>query len=409
MLYDLAVVGGGAAGFFAAVNAARLKPGLKVVILEQSNAPLAKVRISGGGRCNLTHACFDVAELVKFYPRGQRELRQLFARFSSADTVDWFEARGVKLKAEADGRMFPVSDSSQSVIDCLMREADKYRVGLLLKHDVEQLLPGSNSFELRLRKGDALRAKKVLLATGGHPKLSGYDWLSALGLRIIPPVPSLFTFNLPNNPIRELMGLSVPQAGIRLPELKKVQNGPLLITHWGFSGPAVLKLSALAARELQACNYHFKVLVNWLGDEKADDLRALFEEYRSYAGASVVSKRLEVDLPARLKLHLLGKAGIRAEQRWSEMNNKQINRLVEVLLNDSYDAAGKTTFKEEFVTSGGVAREEIDFRSMMCRNIPNLYLAGELIDIDALTGGFNFQAAWSAGFAVAQHIATEAD
>jgi len=408
MQYDLAVVGGGAAGFFAAVNAARLQPGLRVVVLEQSNQFLAKVRISGGGRCNVTHACFDPTELVKFYPRGQRELRQLFARFSTGDTVAWFEDRGVKLKAEADGRMFPVTDASETIIACLLREAQKFGVTLLLQHDVIALTSQLGAWQLDLRKGSAVRSKKVLLATGGHPKLSGYDWLAALGLAIVPPVPSLFTFNLPTDPIRELMGLSIPNARIRLPDQKKEQSGPLLITHWGLSGPAVIKLSALACRELQVCNYHFRVLVCWLPDEDPSSLRSLFEDYRQYAGAAQIANRFEVDLPNRLKLHLLLKAGIKPELRWSEVNNKQINRLIELLLNQEFSAAGKTTFKEEFVTSGGVARDQIDFRSMETKALPGLYIAGELLDIDALTGGFNFQAAWSAGFAVAQAVAAQA-
>lgn len=404
MQYDLAVVGGGAAGFFAAVNAARLHPRWRVVIFEQSKQVLAKVRISGGGRCNVTHACFDPAELVKFYPRGQKELRQLFSRFSTGDTVHWFESRGVKLKTESDGRMFPASDSSQSIIDCLLHEAQTYGVEVRLQHDVLQLQPVQHGFELAFRHAPAVKAKKVLLATGGHPNEAGYAWLKELGLPIVPPVPSLFTFNLPKNPITSLMGVSVPAARVRLPEFKKEQTGPLLITHWGVSGPAVLKLSALAARELHEKQYKFRVLVNWLPNEKGDSLRALFEDYRAYAGAAKVVNRFEVDLPARLRLFLLQQAGIGENQRWSEVNNKQINRLIELLLNHELQASGKTTFKEEFVTSGGVAREAIDFTSMQCRQIPGLYLAGELLDIDALTGGFNFQAAWSAGWVMAHAL-----
>lgn len=408
MVYDLVVVGGGAAGFFAAVNAARLQPRWRIAILEQSKQVLAKVRISGGGRCNVTHACFEVAELVKFYPRGQKELRQLFARFSTTDTVQWFESRGVKLKTEADGRMFPVSDNSQSIIDCLLHEAQTYGVEVRLQCDIQRLEPlAAGGFKLYPRQGDAVKAQKVLLATGGHPNESGYQWLKDLGLPIISPVPSLFTFNLPKNPITALMGVSVPNARIRLPEFKKEQTGPLLITHWGISGPAVLKLSALAARELYQRQYRFRVLLSWLPEEDADGLRALFEDYRTYAGAAKVVNRLEVDLPARLRQFLLQQAGIDENQRWSEVNNKQINRLVELLLNHELLASGKTTFKEEFVTSGGVAREAIDFTSMQCKQIPGLYLAGELLDIDALTGGFNFQAAWSAGWVMAQSLAKQ--
>jgi predicted Rossmann fold flavoprotein len=409
MLYDLLVVGGGAAGFFAAVNAARFAPGCRILILEQAKAPLAKVRISGGGRCNVTHACFDIPDLLKFYPRGQKELRQLFARFATQDTVNWFESRGVKLKAEADGRMFPVTDSSSSIIDCLMLEARKYGVGLALQTDVVKLEMRNQEIVLYSRQQLAYRAKRVLLASGGHPKLEGYRWLQDLGIDIVPPVPSLFTFNLPKHPICELMGLSVANARVRLPEFKQEQSGPLLITHWGLSGPAVIKLSAMAARELHTREYRFKILVDWLPNESAEDLRALFSDYRQYAGATLLSNRFEVDLPARLKQFLMTQAAISPGQRWSEVNNKQINRLVEVLKNHEFFATGKTTFKEEFVTSGGISRSEIDFRSMQLRKHPNIYVAGELIDIDALTGGFNFQAAWSAGFAVATHFAQAAE
>lgn len=404
--YDLAVIGGGAAGFFAAVNAARKHKGLRVVVLEKTDKLLAKVRISGGGRCNVTHACFDPRELVKFYPRGQKELAQLFARFCSGDTVEWFESRGVKLKAEADGRMFPVSDNSESIIDCLLEDAKRYGVEIRLKSGVNQLQARDKGFVLQLDSGE-LRASKVLVASGGHPKLEAYSWLADLGHRIVPPVPSLFTFNLPGNAIVKLMGVSVNKARIKLPDFKQEQTGPLLITHWGLSGPAVIKLSAMAARELAAAAYSYRVVVNWLPEEDVDSLRTLLEEYRKYAPTAKVVNRLEVELPQRLKEWQLERAGFGADQRWQDSSNKQINRLIELLTNDQYAASGKTTFKEEFVTSGGVDRRDIDFRTMESRAVPGLYFAGEVIDIDALTGGFNFQAAWSAGWAVAEAITAQ--
>ncbi len=398
--YDFAVIGGGAAGFFAAVNAARMKPGLRVVILEKSDKLLAKVRISGGGRCNVTHACFDPGELIKYYPRGKKELTQLFARFSTGDTVAWFEERGVKLKTEADGRMFPVTDDSTSIVDCLLREAQRYGVEIRLKQEVMALKPGETGFELQL-PDSILRARKVLIAAGGHPKKEAYAWLEALGHHIVTPVPSLFTFNLPKHPITQLMGVAVPQVRVRLPDSKQEQTGPLLITHWGLSGPAVLKLSALAARELAENQYRYRVQLSWLPGLDADILRSQFEDYRRFSAQAKVSNKLELDLPARLKAWMLERAGFKPEQRWQETSNKQINRLIELLLNDLYDAQGKTTFKEEFVTSGGIERKEIDFRTMESRIIPGLHFAGEVIDIDALTGGFNFQAAWSAGWVTA--------
>ncbi len=361
---------------------------------------MAKVRISGGGRCNVTHACFDPRELVKYYPRGKKELAQLFARFCTGDTVAWFESRGVKLKTEADGRIFPVSDDSSSIVDSLMREARLFGVEIRQKSDVESLKPLESGFLLQTPNGK-ISAAKVLIATGGHPKKEAYAWLEALGHSVIVPVPSLFTFNLPKHPITELMGVAVAQVRIRLPDYKQEQTGPLLITHWGLSGPAVLKLSALAARELANANYRYRIQLCWLPEFDADLLREIFEDTRKKAGQAKVINRLEIDLPARLKAWMLERAGFAPDQRWQETSNKHINRLIELLLNDQYDAQGKTTFKEEFVTSGGVNLKEIDFRTMESRIVPGLFFAGEVLDIDALTGGFNFQAAWSAGWAVA--------
>lgn len=401
--YDFVVLGGGAAGFFAAVNAARNHPALRVLILEKTDKLLAKVRISGGGRCNLTHACFDNRELISFYPRGQKELTQLFARFNPGNTVEWFESRGVKLKTEADGRMFPVSDDSGSIVDCLLREANHYGVEIRLKSEVENIKPLDKGFLLQTPTGK-ITAAQLLIATGGHPKKEAYAWLEVLGHSIVTPVPSLFTFNLPKHPITELMGVAVSQVRVRLPAYKQEQSGPLLITHWGLSGPAVLKLSALAARDLAAANYHYRVQLCWLPEMDADLLRELFENCRKHAAQVKVINRLELTLPTRLKAWMLERAGFMPDQRWQETSNKQINRLIDLLLNDVYDAQGKTTFKEEFVTSGGVSRKEIDFRTMESRLIPGLYFAGEVIDIDALTGGFNFQAAWSAGWVVAKSI-----
>jgi len=387
------------------VNAARMRPGFRVVILEKTDKLLAKVRISGGGRCNVTHACFDLRELVKFYPRGKKELAQLFARFSTGDTVEWFESRGVPLKTETDGRMFPVTDNSASIVDCMMREAGRFNVEIRMKSEVTSLKPLDAGFLLQTPAGKITSAK-VLIASGGHPKKEAYAWLEELGHSIVKPVPSLFTFNLPKHPITELMGVAVQQVRVRLPEYKQEQTGPLLITHWGLSGPAVLKLSALAARDLAATQYRYRIQLSWLPEFDADLLREMFEDYRKKSGQAKVMNRLELDLPMRLRAWMLEKAGFVVDQRWQETSNKQINRLIELLLNDQYDAQGKTTFKEEFVTSGGVNLKEIDFRTMESRVVPGLYFAGEVLDIDALTGGFNFQAAWSAGWAVALAVST---
>ncbi len=397
MPIKVAVIGGGAAGFFAAISCKQHHRDAQVTILEKSDKLLSKVKISGGGRCNVTHACFTNSQLVKFYPRGEKQLRKLFNHFSTGDTVDWFESRGVKLKAEADNRMFPVTDNSQTIIDCLFSEAKKRAVSIKKKSPVTTIRKSEEGFVLEVG-GKTEAYDKVIVATGGSPKLSGFDWLAGLGHEIVAPVPSLFTFNMPGNPIKGLMGLSVPEAQVKVQGTRLLQSGPLLITHWGMSGPAILKTSAWGARTLNELDYQFNAQVNWLGDRNENDLRNWLTDNKNTLSKRKVRNKNPFSLPNRLWEFLLNKVDISPDYTWESIGKKGLNRLINVLLNDVYPVKGKTTFKEEFVTSGGVALGDIDFNTMESRKCPGLYLAGEVMNVDGVTGGFNFQAAWSSGY-----------
>lgn len=397
MPLKVAVIGGGAAGFFAAISCKSHHPTARVTILEKSDKLLSKVKISGGGRCNVTHACFSDSQLVKFYPRGEKQLRKLFNHFSTRDTVDWYESRGVTLKAESDNRMFPVTDNSQTIIDCLFSEAKRLGVSIQKKSAVNSISRAGEAFELFINS-QAQLFDKVIVASGGSPKLTGFDWLAALGHEIVPPVPSLFTFNMPGNSIKELMGLSVPNAEVKIQGTRLIQSGPLLITHWGMSGPAILKTSAWGARILNDLDYRFNAQINWLGDRNETSLRDWFTVNKGYLSKRKVRNKNPFALPNRLWEFLLKKVELDPEQIWESIGKKGLNRLINVLLNDVYEVSGKTTFKEEFVTSGGVALGDIDFNTMESRKCPGLYLAGEVMNVDGVTGGFNFQAAWSSGF-----------
>ncbi len=404
----LIVIGGGAAGFFCAVNAARMNPELKVVLLEKSNKLLSKVKVSGGGRCNVTHACFDMKEMSIKYPRGEHFVRKAFHQFFTTDTIEWFETRGVKLKTEADGRMFPVTDSSQSIIDCLLKEVNVYGVELLMNREVVDIKPsGIGNWELVMKSNDILNADFVCVASGGFPKLSQFDWLKGTGHTIVEPVPSLFTFNIPKHPITELMGVSVPNATIKIQTTKLKNSGPLLITHWGMSGPCVLKLSAWGARELQKMNYNFTISVNWLGDAKEEEIRNKLQETRTTNGSKKISNTNLFQLPNRLWLFLLQQAGMKDEWRWADLPNKEQNKLIQLLVNHEFNVQGKTTFKEEFVTAGGIDLKEVDATTMQSKLQPNLFFAGEILDVDGITGGFNFQHAWTSGFVAAKAIESQ--
>lgn len=400
----IAIIGAGAAGCFAAANIKRVADA-EVAVYEKTGKALQKVKISGGGRCNVTHQCFDIPELVDRYPRGKQLLRRTLHRFGPEQTIDWFAERGVTLKAEEDGRMFPVTDDSQTIIDCLWKEMMRRGVSVHYHKAVTGITPtpeSTHKFSISFADGSSASADKVLITTGGYPKADQYNWLAALGHAIVPPVPSLFTFNVPKHPISALMGLSVPDAAVKVAGSKAVQRGPVLITHWGFSGPAVLRTSAIAARELAACNYHFRVVINWLGDAATEDFMTVADNMRRTQGTTFVANKNPFGLPKRLWEYMMPLCGILPTTRWADLPAGARNKLAEQLLRDAYEVAGKTTFKEEFVTSGGISIAEIDAHTMQSRKQPGIYFAGEIIDVDGITGGYNFQHAWSSGWVVAQ-------
>lgn len=369
-----------------------------MVIYEKTDKLLAKVKVSGGGRCNVTHACFTNSQLVKSYPRGDKFLRKSFDLFNTNNTIKWYESRGVKLKTEADGRMFPTTDSSQTIIDCLTQEANKLGIIIKTKSSVTALKKEGNGFLIRFDGNTEKHINKVIIATGGSPKLEGFNWLTTLGHKIEPPVPSLFTFNMPKNDITQLMGITVEEAVIWIEKTKLKQQGPVLITHWGLSGPAVLKLSAWGARILNEFNYSFNAHVNWLGDTNEYALREKLAKEAEASKQKKVSNTNPTSLPNRLWLYLLEKSGINENTRWLELKKDSKNRLINYLTNHTFEVKGKTTFKEEFVTCGGVSLKDINPKTMESRVCPDLYFAGEVMDIDGITGGFNFQAAWTTGF-----------
>jgi len=402
---ELIVIGGGAAGFFCAVNAARMHPGLRVTVVEKSNKLLAKVKVSGGGRCNTTHACFEIPELVKRYPRGQNFVKKAFHSFNTNDTISWFAERGVQLKTEADGRMFPITDDSQTIINCLLKEADKYGVQIRLQCEVQSITAAANGFELQTSAG-RMRANFVCIACGGYPKSAMFEWLRKLGHTIAEPVPSLFTCNMPGNPVTQLMGVAVERAAVKVAGTKLAEEGPLLITHWGMSGPAILRLSAWGARQLAEMNYHFTLLVNWLPGQTEQDLRNAWQSYRDeYAGMKTGNKN-PFGLPNRLWLYLLTASDINPDTRWAEIPAKEQNKLIRNLTAQEFPVKGKTTFKEEFVTCGGINLSEVDPNTMQSRKQPGIYFAGEILDVDGVTGGFNFQHAWTSGWIAARSIAS---
>ncbi|MDO7845964.1 NAD(P)/FAD-dependent oxidoreductase [Hymenobacter sp. M29] len=406
------MLGGGAAGFFGAIACAEANPSLQVVLLEKTGKLLSKVRISGGGRCNVTHACESAAQLVAHYPRGSKQLKSAFQQFGVAETIAWFAKRGVALKMEADGRMFPSTDSSETIARALEEAARQAGVRIITNVSVDEIQPlPTGSFSLKLSGSGAtklnqtLQVSRLLIATGGNPKSANYDWLRALGHTIAEPVPSLFTFNVPNSPLSELMGVSVPQARVVLAGEKLQYEGPLLVTHWGVSGPAVLKLSAWGARRLSELGYVGTALINWIPTFTEETLRPWLQQFRQENGRKTVAANPQFGLPQRLWRNLTEQAGIGPELRWSDVPAKAQNRLLELLLRSPLAVRGKTTYKEEFVTCGGVSLAEIDLKTMQSRRVPGLYFAGEVLDIDGITGGFNFQAAWTTGYLAGRAMA----
>jgi len=391
----IAVIGGGAAGFFSAIHAAQ--GGATVIIFEKTSNTLSKVKISGGGRCNVTHAAYEVSKLIKNYPRGDKFLKKVFQQFAVKDTIEWFESRGVRLKVEADGRMFPVSDDSQTIIDILKKVADQSGVKLFTSHRVTAIKKREGGVEL-LVNDKWMTFDHVIITTGGHPKLEGFEMLKSMGHTIDAPVPSLFTFNTPQEPLTSLMGISVPSALVTLEGTKLQYKGPLLITHWGVSGPAVLKLSAFGAKWLADSQYKAKAHIRWLSDHSEEDYRKEIDRFKNnHPKKKIIANPLFI-LPSRLWEHFCKLSMIGEGLLWHECGKKQINKLIECLFNYIISIEGKTTFKEEFVTAGGVDLSEIDPASMESRIMPDVYFAGEVINVDGITGGFNFQAAWSTGY-----------
>lgn len=405
---EIIIIGGGAAGFFTAVNAANLNPEYKITILEKSNKLLAKVLVSGGGRCNVTHACFDNGLLVKSYPRGEKELRSAFSKFSTIDTINWFKDQGINLKTEADGRMFPESNTSETIANCLIETAKNLGVKIKTNISVKEIIVNiDKTFTLKTDTDYNPTCTKLIIASGGNPKSENYNWLRKLGHTIVPPVPSLFTFNILDENLTKLMGISVPNAKVQIVNTKLQTEGPLLITHWGLSGPAVLKGSALGARILNELNYDFSVKVNWFPNFKEEQLKELFNEQRTTNPSKIILSNSPIEIPKRLWEYFVSKAEITEATRWADASKKQLNALVSILVSDIYNVKGKTTFKEEFVTCGGISLKEIDFATMQSKIVPNLYFAGEVLDIDGITGGFNFQSAWTTGWIAANGISLD--
>ena len=394
----IVIIGGGAAGFFAAITCAEANPSAEIIIFERGKKVLEKVRISGGGRCNLTHACFDPGELIQYYPRGSKALLGPFHQFCTGDTVDWFEKRGVKTKIESDGRMFPTTDNSHTIVNCLMENAQKLGVKIVMHARMEQLEPPNSSddkWQVKVN-GQTIQADKLMIATGSNPKV--WQLLQKIGHKIIPPVPSLFTFNIKDQRIDGLAGLSVKNASIKILNSKLQTSGPLLITHWGMSGPGILKLSAWGARQLNEWNYQFNISVNWLGDSNFEQTINDLQSIKKKIAGKQVHSNAQFQLPIRLWKKLVEAAKISDTIRWGDLSKKLVNKLAVELTQCNFQVKGKSTFKEEFVTAGGVELNEINFKRFESKLHKNLFFAGEVLDIDAVTGGFNFQAAWTGGW-----------
>lgn len=398
--FDIIIIGGGAAGFFSAINIVEKNPRLKVAILERGKECLSKVKVSGGGRCNVTHACFVPNDLVKFYPRGEKELKGPFHQFCSGDTIEWFEKHGVELKIEEDGRMFPITDSSQTIIDCFEKAVHELGIKVFTSQSVQSLFHEGRVWKVETQK-EQFQAEKIVLATGSNPKI--WELLHQLGHTIVPPVPSLFTFNIKDVRIKDLMGVST-EVFVKVKNSKLAASGPLLITHWGMSGPAILRLSAWGARELFDKNYRFSIQINWLKDQSFEDVMEMLQDLKLENAKKNIDKFCPFAFPKRLWENILIAASITLETKWADLNKKQLQKLAEELTVATYQVNGKSTFKEEFVTAGGIDLKEINFKTMQSKILPHVFFAGEILNIDAITGGFNFQNAWTGGFILAENI-----
>lgn len=402
--FDLIVIGGGAAGFYGAIQAAEIHPGIKILILEKSNKLLAKVRISGGGRCNVTHKCFEPVKLSRHYPRGERLIRNIFRKYDTTHTLQWFASNGVEIKAEDDGRMFPVTNSSQTIIDCFLVEARRRGISIQTGAEVVAIRPLGAEFEIDTRSELKYHARKLLVCTGGHPRSESYSFIRNVGHTIKEPIPSLFTFNDSTNAFSDLMGVSVPEAEIRIAKTKFIQRGPLLITHWGLSGPAVIRLSAWAAEYLHSVDYDFMSMVSWIGAAQEEETRAFLLTQKMERTRQKVHNHPLYELPHRLWTKLCEMSEIADDKTWSDLSKRNVNKMLEYLIRCPFQIRGKTTFKEEFVTCGGIDLSEVDLSRMESKIVKGLFFAGEVLDIDGETGGFNFQAAWSTAAIAAQNI-----
>jgi predicted Rossmann fold flavoprotein len=398
--YDIIIVGGGAAGFFTAINIADKNPKLKIAILERGKSVLEKVRISGGGRCNVTHAEFIPKELAKNYPRGEKELIGPFHQFCSGDTIEWFEKRGVELKIEDDGRMFPVSNSSETIINCFLAEVKKHKIDVLTSQSVQSIFQGNDYWKVETNH-ESFSCQKLIMATGSNPKV--WDLLQTIGHSVVSPVPSLFTFNIKDVRIKDLMGVSA-LATVKVKNTNLKASGPLLITHWGMSGPGILRLSAWGAKILAEKNYQFVIQVNWLNEETFEETVETLKELKLEHSKKIISKKSPFDFPNRLWEKMVEASQISSETKWADLTKNQLLNLANQLTNAEFQVNGKSTFKEEFVTAGGIDLKEINFKTMESKLFPNLFFAGEIVNIDAITGGFNFQNAWTSGFILANAI-----
>jgi len=401
-IYDIIIVGGGAAGFFAAINIAEQNKNLKVAILERGKMGLQKVKVSGGGRCNVTHAEFIPNELIKNYPRGEKELLGPFHKFMTGDTMEWFEKRGVQLKIEDDGRIFPITDSSQTIIDCFLKEAKKHHVEVLYNHSVKTIEKQNGTWHLKTSEGDFM-SEKIVIATGSNPKV--WQLLENLGHTISQPVPSLFTFNIKDKKIESTPGVVVQNVEVKVLETDLVSEGPLLITHWGMSAPAILKLSAFGALELAKRDYKFLIEINFIR-KTAEECLEILKNLKIELAKKTVFKSVEFDLPKRLWQQLVLASEMDSEQRWADMNKQQLESLTIQLTQAVFKVDGKSTFKEEFVTAGGIDLKEVNFKTFESKLHSGLYFAGEVLNIDAVTGGFNFQNAWTNAYIVSKSIST---
>lgn len=398
----IAIIGAGAAGCFAAAN---IPPGHEVVVFEKTGKVMQKVKVSGGGRCNVTHACYEVPELVQRYPRGERLLRRTLYEFNPQDTIEWFGNRGVAIKEEADGRMFPVTDDSQTIIDAIQRAMNKAGAEIRFHKNLREAKRGEQGWELLFEDGSTWTCDAILLSGGGILKPDQWQWLKDLGHKIEEPAPSLFTFNLPGNPIKKLMGVAVQDAVVKLAGTKIQQQGPVLITHWGLSGPAILRSSAWGARVLQEKKYNCTVLINWVQGRHESEVKETIQEFRQSQGKAQLYTRPLWNIPRRLWEFLLERSGVTDTMRWGDLPAKQQQKLIQALTADEYQMSGKTTFKEEFVTCGGIALSDVDHRTMQSKLAPGLYFAGEMLDVDGITGGYNFQHAWASGWIAARSMA----